>query len=791
MRSKRWRWLGRHGLSGTLALALGSQVAQAQVTAPPPPATYQAQVRYQIGGPRVARLEKFFDMTHFLESQGFKKMDGTDELAEDPNATRLQGSVPFATARKLLAEPSVRSILLAPAGYQIPDGDQPVKIQIDLATGREPARQRLLADQTKVFLAGLGFQEAVGYDNRGHTRLLGTVPASSLTRILDDLRVQSGWLAPAPSLEEMPDPIRSTWPVRAIEIVPEPPGIAPAKPAPAEPAVPTGQATISPELRALAAKDDLVRMEVILVAPPAELDREWRRALREAAPGAFIEGRVGPIVTARAKASQALTLAQVPGVSTLRLPVRGQSQVLAEPAESAPGVLGSTGLQALRAIPNKGMGLRIAVIDSDFRGAAGVIGKRLPATTRYVDLGAECDPALIPASIAGDELGSGTRTALALVPYAPQAEFTLLRVDPDAPFQLLEAARFIQGDKFLPESLTVRGYELTVAREALHKKQLALLDERAAVLDTFAIDKATLDRRDAYFKSQAAFDEEEKALNVLQLRYLKLVRDLQGLRGIRLVVNDLVWADGHPAEGSSALARFFTDTPFRAAKWFQAGGLLPGQVWTGLFRDNDGNDVMEFAGPNAPLVAGRWTSELDFLGFQPIKGAASAELPKGVYRITVQWREAHDPAVTDPSLYREPLAKLRLVVLRQRDPQGKLLATDEFEVTAASSGLPQRLAQNANSSTYEQSVEFTVDQPGRFALRLEGRAPSSLRPSVVPTLSFQNQTRGELRPRLLIQNVDPNSRLLGRPLFLDYASAEGGQGIPANALGVNRIDAAR
>jgi hypothetical protein len=779
------------GAISSLALTLGVQAGLAQVIAPPPPPSYNAEVRYQLAGPRVARLEQFFAMTKFLESQGFKKLDGSDELAEDPSATRLQGTVPSASALRLLAEPHVRTVLLVPAAYQVPDGDQPVKIQIELQGGIELHRQRLLADQTKVLLATQGFREAIGYDNRGHTRLLGTIPAASLPRLLDDLRVQTGWLAPSPAVQEMPDPIRTSWPVRVVEVMPEPAGAAPSSATPAAPAVPSGQAIISPELRALAAKDDLVRMEVILVAPPPELDREWRRSLRAAAPDAYIEGRIGSTVTVRTKASYAPALAAVPGISTIRLPVRGQSQVIAEPSEAPPGVLGSNGLQFLRSIPNQGHGLRIAVIDSDFGGAADLIGKRLPGTTHFVDLGSESDPNLNTANITGSELGSGTRTALALAHYAPQAEFTLLRVDPEAPFQLLEAARFIQGDDFLPDSLLVRANELTGARETLRNKQLALLAERAAVLDTFAIDQKTLDRREAYFKSQAAFDGEEKELAKLEKRYLTLIADLRALRGIRVVVNDLFWTEGHPAFGASTLARFFNDTPFRAASWIQAGGILPGQVWTGLFRDVDGNSVMEFAGPNAPLAAGRWTSELDFLGFQPMKGVVTADLPKGTYRITVQWCEAHDPAVADAALYREPLAKLRLVVLRQRDPQGKLLATDQLDVAAFSSGLPQRLDQNSYSSTYEQTVEFTVGQPGRYALRVEGKAPTSLRPSTVPDLPALNQARGELRPRLLIQNVDAASRLLGRPLFLDYATTEGSEGVPAGALGVTRIDAAR
>ena len=45
------------------------------------------------------------------------------------------------------------------------------------------------------------------------------------------------------------------------------------------------------------------------------------------------------------------------GVSTLRLPVRGQSQVIAEPAERRQASW-RNGLQFLRSIPNRGRGLR-------------------------------------------------------------------------------------------------------------------------------------------------------------------------------------------------------------------------------------------------------------------------------------------------------------------------------------------------------------------------------------------------------------------------------------------------
>src|SRR5581483_950548 len=73
------------------ALIFGIQTSLAQVIAPPRPATYNAEIRYQIAGTRRLRLEQFFAMTKFLEAHGLKEAPGTEELAEDPTITRLQG----------------------------------------------------------------------------------------------------------------------------------------------------------------------------------------------------------------------------------------------------------------------------------------------------------------------------------------------------------------------------------------------------------------------------------------------------------------------------------------------------------------------------------------------------------------------------------------------------------------------------------------------------------------------------------------------------------------------------
>src|SRR5207253_10892926 len=145
----------------------------------------------------------------------------------------------------------------------------------------------------------------------------------------------------------------------------------------------------------------------------------------------------------------------------------------------------------------------------------------------------------------------------------------------------------------------------------------------------------------------------------------------------------------------------------RSAWWLQAAGETNHQAWAGLFHDSDGNGIMEFAPAGTPLKPGRWTPELNFLAWQPAAGMLTPELPETKLRISIQWREPHDPSFWQQGedLYREPLADLRLLVLRQRDPAGSKLPADDMEIVARSDGVAQRLDNQPSSAAYEQVVE--------------------------------------------------------------------------------------
>src|SRR5205085_9901581 len=162
-----------------------------------------------------------------------------------------------------------------------------------------------------------------------------------------------------------------------------------------------------------------------------------------------------------------------------------------------------------------------------------------------------------------------------------------------------------------------------------------------------------------------------------------------------ILVNALSWNHGYPLGSTSPLSKALDD-PLRGPLWFQAVGNTRGQTWTGLFRNIPGDPAMKFAEENVPLPKGRWSREVNFLGWQPYQGDAKPELPeKAKLRITMQWREPHDPdyflRADEEDFYRRPLANLRFQLLRQRDPDTKKLPADLFDLVARTSGLPERI----------------------------------------------------------------------------------------------------
>jgi len=764
-----------------LGWALACPCFAAEPVAPPPPKRYDVRLRYQIDAFRKERLEQFNKLLEHFKEIGFDKNPGPDDEPENPKATRMTGSIDSENARKLLLDRHVKSLILLPAGGMVPEGDTPVRVQLELVGGLNARGQQNLAEQVREVLTPLGFKEAVGYETTGNRKLIGMIPGGKLDALLEDLRK-----LPAP--EKLDAPFASRSPLLVTEVML---GLPPTKERPVATEAPKGQEKLTPELRTLLPKDKtpgkVERMEVILASTPAEMDRDWLQTLTRAVPDLAIEGRVGPLVTVRGPVTDAIVLAALPAVSTVRLPRSGEPRLVSEGRNDPKEVLSASGLERLHKLGHKGAKVKLAIIDGDFRGWQGLVAdKKLPGGTRLLDLTAERNNNLLPDPMPGDDkaMGLGARVALAAAAAAPGVELTLIRVDPASPYQVFEVARHINGDAVHSENLDARYQHLGYVRRELEERQELLLIEKALAFKSIAGEEEdrAKKRRDDYRAKEAKYIQDEKDYQAALQRYLQLRRDLASLKGIQIVASSLAWNEGQPVDGGGALSRYFDDEPFKAALWFQSAGDTRGQAWSGLFRDANGNGVMEFTAPDKPLPKDRWTSELNFLAWQPVKGDKVLDLPaKMRMRVSIQWREPHDADVakdaSDP--YRTPLANLRLLLLRQLDPVGKTRPADDLEVVAQSVGLPQRLDNERSSATYEQTVEFEVKDAGRYALRVEGLVPASIRPASAPTLPAL-EMKWELHPRVFVETLDGP----GRVLLQDYATEQAGVGVPGDARAV-------
>lgn len=779
--------------------------------APPPPDAYDVQIRYHINAYRNEHIAQYFEMLRYFKNAGFVRDPDDvppDDEAEDSRYDRMIGTIPADKARLLLGERHVEVVQLLPKGVKPPaDANAPVRVDMQLASGFPPDRQRLLPGQVKAAIADLKFQEAVGYDRRGFTRLLGTVPAGQLDALLSDVRKRPG----APKAPPLRSP-HLFWPIRLVEVRPDLPPPA-ARPEP--PAIPKGQEKLTPELRELvgdAKATAPARLEVILARTPDDGERGWADALLQGSPGLVIEGRLGPLVSVRVAPGQAPVLAALPDVTTVRLPRAARPRL--ETADKVEGwePLRASGLVRLHLLNRKGQGTRLAVIDGDFSGWRGLVGKQLPEDTRLIDLTRSRNNDLEPDPDPGDgkTLGHGAHMALAVMAAAPEVELVLIRIDPAAPYMLQQVARAINGEDVASENLRNRLSRLDAERFGLDQDLTALLEERRQLFKKFTDvsqkplllkkkekgvlsldEEAQLDeilKREAYDKKQAEWDQRDKAYHDAADRYFTLIKDLQNLKNVRVVASGLVWNEGHPADASSPLTRYFDDHAFAAALWFQSAGDARGQAWSGLFRDDHGDGVMEFDAPDENRPEAQWRRELDFLSWKPDGGKATLDLPAGARaRLSLQWREAHDPDAGRPGEdpYLKPLADLRIVLVYQPDPAGAKQPADDFEVVAQSVGLPQRLEATPSSAVYEQTVELRVTKAGRYAVRIEGAAPTSTRSSDDPTIPAARKMF-ELHPRLFVETLEGP----GRVLLHDFVTEVGTIGMPADSRALLTVGAA-
>lgn len=828
---------------------------------PPPPAKYQVKLRYRIPTARALHVEAYDKLIADLQKLGFEFQPPLEELPdtdrENPGQNYLKGVMPSGSLSKLMVHPSVANIMIAGENTKLPDQPEvTVRVRLELAGNLDTKEQMDLADQVRAILELFSFREATGYDHRGYTgrpytRLEGQLPMSTFDVLLKDLRTQpAGWFESRFVLQKLPTPLRNVNPVHVVEVLDDPEPVEIVKDAIppgvtlerlgrfAEVKVDSPSSKVSPDLwdamQDIAKKDEPVRVQVIFVGDlPSD---EIRRDLGNGAPLFHIDGILGSTASGTTPAGQIMALAGIPRVSVVRRPHVTLPDVdpsVKIPVQT-PSILQETGGASLHAAGRTGQGVKIGILDHDFRQWRKFVdAKKLPAKTRLIDLTSERSSDIVPMpEIAGDSPGHGTLAAVAAAQGAPGAEIVLIRIEPTDLYQIPEVLGYFKGEKF-SDAIIRRFDELQVARAGLIAKRRILAEERQTFLKKFP-DEKELDEEDQFsflgpafgwvfsdrdwHRQKMAEQERLERINAArEARYQQLLIDVRSLVGVNVLVNSFTWNQGFPLGGSSALTRWFEQQPKDGPLVVQSAGNVRGQTWTGLYRDVDKNGVMEFAREETPLPAGRWTRELNFLAWQPYEtgNVRTAEIPeKTRLRLAYQWREPHEPeyfGYGDDDPYRRPLMNMRLVLLRQRDPSGKSLPADAFEVVARSNPFPQRIQHMPNASVYEHVLDVTLDKKGVYAVRVEkqqdyvwviegleneairptfalktGLNPTGLRPAGAPTLPILEKNF-EFRPRLYVEAIDGDSRFLGRPQFADFATDAGTLGIPGDSRGLVTI----
>ena len=812
----------------------------AQVKLPKPPDQYDVELRYSIKADRIQRFKQFDEMTTYLGKLGFNQTetDESDTDAENPSANRMAGKIPSDTARKILGERHIQSLILTPSGYKYPENPSDrVKVLLELEKGFASRSQQQFFEQVRTLLTErLGYSDGISYDHRNHTILRGTIATGSIPSLLLDLRtLPTGWFFAEIPFSELPEPLRNVLPIRLVEVTPEPEGVPSVGPLPKTGLLndPLALAKMPLDLQALIASQperEKLRLEVFLSEAPSELrGNDWQAAFAQIASGLKIEGRLGQICTVSvARADDALRLAQAPFITAIRLPRYATPSPAVnnekpkekskdpEPKVQFPRIilvvdkidaLKESKLDQLHLLNKKGFGIRVVIVDADFAGYRSMIGKGLNEKTKLIDWTADRNESLEPEPFATPEgkLGHGTHCALAAALAAPEAELILVRIDPGAPYQVQNTIRFISGEVFEPEAFKIRQLELDDDLQSLKARTKQVLEDFRKAHDNF---DDTPEARKARLDSQAAvkdLDVMETALIARLQRLRRLEINVNGLKGADMVICPLVWNSGHALDGNGYLSQVIDDKltlplPLSSRRrlsqpvpknilWFNAAGDTRGQTWMGHFQDRDGNGIMEFATAQDSIRPEKWTRELNFFAFESLNRDLSPELPANArVRVTLQWREPHDPELNEAE-YREPNASFRMALLRQRDPEGKNVPSDELELAARSDGPAIRLEKQPQFGIYEKVVEVNLTTGGRYALRLDGVPPQFTRPRGIPSLPG-NEILFDLKPRIFVEVLDAETREKGRVVFQDYQTLLGGVGMPADARSVFTVGAA-
>ena len=713
----------------------------------------------------------------------------------------LRGKLPAKAVPTLLNISHVRSIVLIPSGWDANlESTEPVLVEIWLTNGFHYDRQRAIRRLARERLDKLGFVEAIAHDSEFGMRLLGWLPANRVVALLEPVH-------------ELEEPNYAEWPLlrapnyislfHLAEVLTQPGKLQPPKviqPTPGWPEKLTPELKLSPKIRSLVGQaggnKEPHRVEIIFrdIGNASELFGRVRWLVGSAE----LEGSLGPILWVRLPLGDIPKLAELPEVSSIRLP-----QPPLDIGQGTPGQrrLHYVRLGEFRPIHHSPAPLlryreplRVAILATDFRGWETRRGRTLPAETYLVDYTRWFSPDLEPtgAPLVSD---AGLGIAEEISRIAPVQELYLVRVRETAPYQVAEVLRRIDGVPEMPILMRQRLADISSQANVLAEEERKLrLSKRQLLFDFRLDDPAYWKKRDQLLQMERDWQARKKEHGELVYRVSEFFDLERRLIRANTVVVVPWWRDGYPSllDVRPGL-RWLPELRSKHVSYVQVVPEQSEGEWWGWWRDRDNNGVMEFRNLDLPryveLRAEDWSyrrgnvwprnfsAELNWLGWQawadpgkhattPMRVASAVLPPQATIQLVVQWREAHDPRWVSAAedSYRKPLTPMVVEILQPLVGSDAALPQDLYTIVARSEGLPERVENHSRYAIYELRLQFRTGKvPERYAVRLRGYPPSSTTP---PGISQQQAEGQEIWLRLSAEVVEQPLRRQGRVVWL-------------------------
>ncbi len=710
----------------------------------------------------------------------------------------LRGKLPAKAVPTLLNIIHVRSIVLIPSGWDATlESTEPVLVEIWLTNGFHYDRQQAIRRLARERLDKLGFVEAIAHDSEFGMRLLGWLPANRVFALLEPVHELEELNYAELPLLRAPNYISL---FHLAEVLTQPGKVQPPKvsqPVPGWPEKVTPELKLSPEIRSLIgqAGGNKKPRRIELIFRDISNASELFGRVRSLVGSAELEGSLGPILWVRLPLSDMPKLAELPEVSSIRLPQpplnigQGQRRLhyvrLGEfrPIRHSPAAL-------LRYREP----LRVAILATDFRGWENLRGRTLPVETYLIDYTRWFSPDLEPtcAPVVSD---AGLAIAEEISRIAPVQELYLVRICETAPYQVAEVLRRIDGVPEMPILMRQRLADISSQANVLVEEERKLRLSKQRLLSDWRLDDP------AYWKKRDEFLQMEKDWQARKRQHSELVYRVseffyleRRLMRANTVVVVPWWRDGYPSlPDVRPSLRWLPELTSQHVSYIQ---VVPEQgegEWWGWWRDRNNDGVMEFRDLDLPryveLRAEDWSNrranvwprnvsaELNWLGWQawadpgkhttmPARAASAVLPPQATLQLVVQWREAHDPrwANAEEDFYRKPLTSMVVEVLQPIVGSDGALPQDLYTIVARSEGLPERVENHSRYAIYELRLQFrTGKTPARYAVRLRGYPPIGTTP---PGISQQQVERQEIWLRLSAEVMEQPLRQQGRVIWL-------------------------